>query len=100
MKIVQINAMNFGSTGNIMQQISELARKQGHDVWIAFPKNPENMKKNVENRILIGNKLSRYIHIKAAAITGFNDCFSYFITKSFIKKGYKDTECFKNRIKT
>ena len=86
MKIVQINAMNFGSTGNIMQQISELARKQGHDVWIAFPKNPENMKKNVENCILIGNKLSRYIHIKAAAITGFNDCFSYFATKRFIKK--------------
>lgn len=86
MKIVEINMMSYGSTGKIMQQIADEARNNGHEVWVAYPNTPECMKKEVDNSILIGNRLSRFIHGYAAIATGFNDCFSYFTTKKFIRK--------------
>jgi len=84
--IVQINSFNFGSTGKIMLQTSELARKEGNTVYVCYPKSRDNSKKEVENSILIGNRYSRNIHLLLSKLTGLNGCFSYFSTKNFLRK--------------
>lgn len=86
MRIVEINSCNFGSTGNIMLQIAEAARKIGHEVITCCPKSRDNMKKKVGNQILIGNRVSRNIHLILAKWTGLNGCFSMISTLRFLKK--------------
>ncbi len=84
--IVHINSFNMGSTGKIMIQISDLARAEGYRVYDCYPYSRQNLKKEVQNSILIGNRIFRNLHLKLAQITGFNGCFSYFSTKNFIRK--------------
>lgn len=86
MKIVEINMMNYGSTGKIMLQIADCAREQGHDVWVAYPDSRDSMKKHVENSILIGNRFTRVFHINFARITGYNGCLSISSTVNLIRK--------------
>ncbi len=86
MNIVEINTCNFGSTGNIMLQIADIARQNGHNAWVAYPKYKINSAKSVDNSILIGNKISFWIHSKINAYTGFNGCGSFISTLTFLRK--------------
>lgn len=86
MKIVQINMVDYGSTGKIMLQIAEIARENGFDSWVGYPDWGISKKKNIPNRIFIGNRYSRQIHFRLSGIIGFNGCFSYFSTKNFLRK--------------
>lgn len=86
MKIIEINMMTWGSTGKIMLQIAEQARKEDHEVWVAYPDWSLTKKNDIRNKILIGNRWSRIFHYFMTKFTGFNGCFSYFSTKNFIKK--------------
>ena len=86
MNIVEINSCNFGSTGNIALQIAETAQKNGHAVFFAYPKSRDNQKKTVENKILIGNRFSRNLHLRLAKFTGLNGMFSILSTLSFLRK--------------
>ena len=85
-RILLLNSCNFGSTGNIMLQIAETAKNQGHMVITACPDCRDNRKKQVKNQILICNRISRNIHLKLAFFTGLNGFFSYFSTLNFLKK--------------
>lgn len=86
MKIVEINSCNFGSTGKIMLQIADLARRNGDDVITCCPKSRDNMRNNIENQIFIGNRVSRNIHLKLGYLTGYNGCFSMLSTYRFLRK--------------
>lgn len=86
MKIVGINMVATGSTGKIMLQIAEVARKNGIQAWSAYPDWSITKDKPVENKIFIGNRYARLLHYYLGKITGFNGCFSYFPTKNFIRK--------------
>ena len=86
MNIVQINSVNFGSTGNITLKIADAARKEGHTVYTACPRSRDNQKKTVENQIFIGNRFSRNLHRILARITGLYGCFSYFSTLRFLRR--------------
>lgn len=86
MKIVSINSVNFGSTGNIMLEIAKNARKRGHKCYTCCPKSRENGRKQAEDQIFIGNRVFRNIHIKIAKYTGLHGCFSIIDTLMFIKK--------------
>ena len=86
MKIIGINACNYGSTGNIMLQVLELARAKGDEAYASFPNSNDNLKKHVDYQMPIGNQFLRDIHIKAAVLTGFNDCFSLLATKRFLSQ--------------
>lgn len=86
MKIVEINSVNVGSTGNIMIQIAETAREKGMEVLTCCPKSRTNVKKNVENQLLFGNRWSRNVHILLAKYTGFQNCFSIVSTFRFLRK--------------
>lgn len=86
MRIAEINSCNFGSTGNIMLQIAEVAEKCGHTAVVCYPQRRDNAKKQKSNDIIIGSRISRNFHLKLAEITGLNGCFSYFSTLNFLRK--------------
>lgn len=86
MRIVEINATNFASTGKIMLQVSAAIKTLDNDVWCCFPKSRDNSKFKVDNIILIGNRISRNIHILLSEFIGLNGCFSFFSTKKFLKQ--------------
>ena len=86
MKIIAINSVNSGSTGNIMLGIAKVARGNGFEVITCVPKSRDNLAKQVEHQLLIGNRFSRNLHIKLAELTGFHGCFSIFSTINFIRR--------------
>lgn len=86
MKIIEINTTNFGSTGNIMLGIAEIARKMGHEVIVCFPASRDNRRLINVPHILIGNRLLRNTHRVLGTLTGFQDCFSIISTWRFIHK--------------
>lgn len=86
MKVVEINSCNFGSTGSIMLMIKDAANKQKHEVTVAYPKRRANYKKYKKGDLLIGDRVSFYLHVKLAKITGLGGCFSVIPTLLFIRR--------------
>ena len=86
MRIVEINATNFGSTGKIMLQVANTAKMVGNKVWNCYPKSRDNSKFKVDNAILIGDRISRNIHILLSEFVGLNGCFSFFSTKKLLRQ--------------
>lgn len=86
MNILQINSCNYGSTGSIMLGIAKKAAQCGYTVYVSYPDSRQNRKKQVDNSILISNRIFRNIHYKVAYLTGFNGCFSVFSTLNFLNK--------------
>lgn len=85
-KVVEINSCNYGSTGNIMLGIAEIAREKGIEAWVCVPKSRDNSKKDVEGQIFIGNRISRNLHIQFGKMTGYQGCFSIISTWNFLRK--------------
>lgn len=81
-KILHINSVNYGSTGNIMLDIAKKARENGYD---CFTSNGVSRIK-IENNIFIGSKIERYAHYRLSELTGMNGCFSKHGTKKFLKQ--------------
>lgn len=86
MRVLQINSCNFGSTGNIMLGIAQLAKNENCECVVCVPMRRDNCTKEVDDQIFIGNRISRNIHLKLSETTGYNGCFSYLSTKRFINK--------------
>ncbi len=84
MKILEINEVNFGSTGKIMLQIADLARSDGHEVICAYY--ARRSKEKSPDIIYIGNKVSCNIHKRLHKYTGYNGCFSHISTWNFLRK--------------
>lgn len=86
MRVVEINSCNHGSTGNIMLNIAQHAQQKGIEVVTCYPKSRSNMQKKINNRLLIGSRLSRNFHIMLGKLTGFQDCFSIIATLKLLQK--------------
>lgn len=86
MRIASINSCNFGSTGNIMLQIAETAKRTGAETLVCYPRSRSNAKKQSPGDLLIGNRISRNAHLKLAQLTGLNGMFSVFSTLNFLRK--------------
>lgn len=85
MKIVEINAVPYGSTGNIARNIADICKPLG-ETYFAYSWTKKR-KSNVKNdEILIGTFLGKSIHIVLSRITGLELNFSFFDTLFFIKK--------------
>lgn len=80
MRIAQINMIPYGSTGKIMLQIAETARKQGHEVrtysTIPFDKNEHAASTPTENHFVWGSEKENRIHYYLGSMLGRNGCFS------------------------
>lgn len=61
MKILSINTLNTGSTGRIMRQIADKARKQGHEVILCYPHSRTNVVNYQVSDIYIVNRYIRLI---------------------------------------
>lgn len=61
MNIVEINSVNRGSTGNIMYDIAEVAKRNNHKVLVCYPKSRGNMFKYRDGDYLVGNRFFRNI---------------------------------------
>ena len=86
MKLVMLNSCNYGSTGNIMLGIAEMARKKGHCVHTACPDGRSMREKKLENHIYIGTRFGRNLHILLGKLTGFHGLFSVIETWVFLKR--------------
>lgn len=82
--IIELNSVNFFSTGNIMNQIATLGRKQGYDIITCCPYRRDNKKHIYDHQILFSNRISRNLHQLLALYTGLNDCFSIISTLRFL----------------
>lgn len=85
MKIVAINSVSYGSTGNIMFQISEIAKRHSHEVFL-YTKAWKGYKTINENHKLIGNYFENGVHVVLSRITGLNGCFAIYGTWKLIKE--------------
>lgn len=85
MLILEINSYNFGSTGHVMAEIAEAARKLGMDCITSCPNGKSMREHKSEHQIFIGSRIGRNLHIVLSRWTGFNGCFSIVDTLRFLK---------------
>ena len=85
MKIVEINATPYGSTGKIMRQISKIAESNGNEVFL-FTKKWRNSNIKMNNHFYIGNYLENIIARIFCPVFGIEGKFTYFSTKLLIKR--------------
>lgn len=86
MKIVSVNSVNFGSTGKIMLQIADTARKAGHEALVAYPSSGSNKRNSSPDDITIGSAISRNIHLVLGRYTGRAGTFSRIATLGFLRR--------------
>lgn len=90
MRVVGLNAVHNGSTGNIMLNISKVLDKKGEETvtfstYIANP-NYKELPHALKNHNYYGSYFENVIHKILGQLTGLNGCFSYFGTKKLIKE--------------
>lgn len=85
MKIAEINMVDYGSTGKIMFQIAECARKRGHVVK-TFSKKWKNQKRYDDNHYFYGTTIENAFDVIFSKLIGFQGLFSYFGTKQLVKQ--------------
>lgn len=87
MKVLAINSMPVGSTGKIMFDIGTCAKKNGIDMYYAYPEfdapAPDN---HMDDSIIIGNKVGLVASHLFGRITGYNDCYAYFSTRKLLRQ--------------
>lgn len=82
--IVEINQVQYGSTGRIACQIAEKAEEAGYCCPVMVPKGRHNKKPLDKHVVLFGSQISEDTHIVAGKLTGFHGCFSVNATKKLI----------------
>ena len=83
MKIVQINSVPNGSTGNIMMNIHRELLNQGHESYVVWGRgrNAEN-----DHEIYMNDKFGVYLHVLYSRLTGKHGFASKRATRKLLKK--------------
>lgn len=84
--IIELNGINYGSSGSMMMNIASEARNSGFNVYTLCTKKRETLKHNYDNQVFYGSWLDRVISERLSYITGLRDCFNVFQTNDLIKK--------------
>ena len=85
-KIVEINGINYASTGNIAINIAKKAKAEGFDMYLFFRNSRAGNKRLEEGQELIGYWLDKVISERLAYIFGLNGYFCRINTASFLKR--------------
>ena len=85
-KIVEINVTHLYSTGRIMFQIAEAARKEGMSVTTFSKKTRTAKKEKIDNHYLVGSVIENTLHRYFSWYTDFQDCGTYFGTRKLIRQ--------------
>ena len=84
MRVFQINAVPYGSTGRIMVQIAQLLEQQGHD---ALCTTGFTWEKCTYDKYFITSSLpEKTWHMTMARLTGLNGCFSVMATRRLLRR--------------
>lgn len=90
MIIAQINTVNGGSTGNIMHEVADIARSEGHTVYTfsarIYRKGLKTEYRPIKDHFYYGNEAGSFFHKCAGRLTGLNGFFSFFSTARLIAK--------------
>ena len=75
MNIVEINTLNFGSTGGIMLGVAEALRRMNHRVMVCYPATKSNYRRHgqVEGAYLVCGQVERNIALNLSKLTGRDD---------------------------
>ena len=73
--IVEVNGINYGSTGKIMLNIAKKAREEGYRVFTCCRKSRAGLKYRYEDQIYIGTWLDRVISERVSYVLGLNGYF-------------------------
>lgn len=84
--IVEINGINYASTGTIAINIAKEARKAGFDMHLFFRNSREGNKRKEDDQELIGSWLDKVISERLCYITGYNGSFNTFNTRALIRR--------------
>ena len=79
MRVFQINAVPYGSTGRIMTQIAQLLEEQGHEALCTTGFTWQ--KCTYEKHFITSSLPEKTLHMTAARLTGLNGCFSVMATR-------------------
>lgn len=85
-KIVEINGINYGSTGNIAINIAEEAEKAGYKTYLFFRNSKEGKKRKTDKQQLIGFWLDKVISERLSYVFGLNGYFNIINTFWFTKQ--------------
>ena len=85
MKIVGINTVGYGSTGNIMLQVAQTARRRGHEVC-TFSRAWFGSRDYGSGHRYVGYALDNLLHRVGGPITGCEGLFSYVGTRRLVAK--------------
>lgn len=85
MKIVEINTVDYGSTGKIMLQIAECARENGYEVY-TFSRAWKNNKAPAYGHKYFGTFLDNLLHRILGPFTGREGSFSQRGTRQLLEK--------------
>ena len=84
--ILEINSINYSSTGNIALNIARTARKEGYKVYTSCKNSRVGSRFKYEDQIYIGSRLERVLCEELAYITGLKDHFNIIGTYKFLKE--------------
>ena len=85
-KVVMINTVLYGSTGNIVRQLKTLAEENGMEAYTVSAYSRKSTMKYGVNDIVIGHYIDRYLHIWLSRVTGLSGTFSVISTLELIRK--------------
>lgn len=84
--IIEINGINYSSTGNIMNNIAKTARQQGYKVYTSCRNSITGKKFKHDDQLYIGTWLDRVISERLSYITGLNGSFNIINTLLYLNK--------------
>ena len=84
--VVEINGINYSSTGTIALNIAKELRNNGFKVYTACKKSRVGVRFQHEDQLFIGTWFDRVISERIANLTGYKGCYNVLNTYLFLKK--------------
>ena len=84
MRVFQINAVPYGSTGRIMIQIAQLLEQQGHEAMCTTGFTWQ--KCTYHKHFITSGLIEKTWHMTMARLTGLNGCFSVMATRRLLRQ--------------
>ena len=86
MKIVELNSLDYASTGNICFQLADAARLRGHIVYTATPCREDTHTEESEWNFHFGSQQEIQRHMYGSALTGGNGFYSKKGTRELVAR--------------
>lgn len=85
MNICFLNLGNYGSTGNIVRHLADMARAAGNTTLVAYP-DSKRRKPRCEDDYIIESEGYQHLSGELSTFTGLDCCFAYYATIKLLRK--------------